>query len=63
MASVLSTPRPPLTTGAGGPATDPVHGHGILLLNDGGPGGPGVGMPLEVTTVEPAVTVSYDLTG
>jgi hypothetical protein len=60
MASVLSTPCPPLTTGAGGPAADPVHRHGILLLNDGGPG---VGMPLEVATVEPAVTVSYDLTG
>ncbi|WP_329020605.1 alpha/beta fold hydrolase [Streptomyces sp. NBC_00690] len=45
-------------------AGDPVKRRGVLLLNPGGPGAGGLGMPLEMTTAMPkSVTDRYDLIG
>ncbi|GCB48998.1 hypothetical protein SNL152K_6328 [Streptomyces sp. NL15-2K] len=45
------------------PATDPAHRVGPLLLNDGGPGGPSLGMPLTVGAAMGKVARKYDLIG
>ncbi|MFC9388520.1 alpha/beta hydrolase [Streptomyces venezuelae] len=45
-------------------ATDPKKRRGVLLLNPGGPGGPGLDMPLYMTSELPAeVKERYDLIG
>ncbi|MEU1945904.1 alpha/beta hydrolase [Streptomyces sp. NPDC020125] len=42
----------------------PAERRGVLLLNPGGPGGPGIGMPLSLATELPkSVTRKYDLIG
>ncbi|TJZ44584.1 alpha/beta hydrolase [Streptomyces piniterrae] len=45
-------------------ASDPRHRRGVLLLNPGGPGGPGVAMPVWWSATVPAsVRAHYDLIG
>jgi pimeloyl-ACP methyl ester carboxylesterase len=45
-------------------ATNPATRRGILLLNPGGPGGPGLSLPLTIGQLAPqSVTDSYDLIG
>ncbi|WP_163506822.1 alpha/beta hydrolase [Fodinicola acaciae] len=45
-------------------AAPPEHRRGVLLLNPGGPGGPGLDMPLMIGQLAPAsVLDSYDLIG
>lgn len=45
-------------------ATDPARRRGVLLLNPGGPGGPGRDLPVPITELAPrGVTDAYDLIG
>ncbi|WP_409062206.1 alpha/beta fold hydrolase [Streptomyces sp. SYP-A7185] len=44
-------------------ATDPAHRVGPLLLNNGGPGGPGLDMPLTAGAAMGKVAEKYDLIG
>ena len=45
------------------PATDRAHRAGPLLLNDGGPGGPSLGMPLSMGAAMGKAAGKYDLIG
>jgi len=46
------------------PAADPSHRRGVLLLNPGGPGGPGLDLPTQFATLMPQnVLDQYDLIG
>ncbi len=47
-------------------AADPAKRRGVLLLNPGGPGGPGLDLPRAMTVImqdEPSILESYDLIG
>lgn len=46
------------------PAADPMQRRGVLLLNPGGPGGPGINLPSQLATLMPrSVLDQYDLVG
>lgn len=46
------------------PAADPSHRRGVLFLNPGGPGGPGLDLPTQFATLMPqSVLNQYDLVG
>lgn len=46
------------------PATDPARRHGVLLSNPGGPGGPGLDYPIDLSAgMTPEVRARYDLIG
>ncbi|MFE7131436.1 alpha/beta hydrolase [Streptomyces sp. NPDC057638] len=44
-------------------AGDPAKRRGVLLFNPGGPGGPGIGMPLEMAGLPASVKERYDFIG